>query len=134
MNSKMSGNMSGSMSGNMPGNTQGDMQESSTFANVLSTNEGPLLELKSAKIIPLHEWKPPSLATETSPTSVRSTSSPPSDVDMLDCAFIDFHRGLKEYMMDAYGLMHLSEAADLHTVIVRHVHAAETSAPMGTYA
>lgn len=49
-------------------------------------------------------------------------------VDILDCDFIDFHRELKEFAMDTFGLMQDSEAAHLHDAICRFVRMNESAA------
>ena len=99
------------------------MHDSETFARILSAREEP--PSARAKVVAVEEWTRPRLAAE-SPAVVRPVSQIP---DMLDSAFVDFHRGLKEYMMDTYGLMGSSEAIDLHTVVARHTRLADPDAP-----
>ena len=41
-----------------------------------------------------------------------------ADMDFLDSVFIDFHRELRQHMLDKYGLMGRSEAYDLHAAIL----------------
>lgn len=51
-------------------------------------------------------------------------------MDILDCAFIDFHRELRAYAMNSYGLMQHSEAADFHEALSRFFRVHEpTTAP-----
>lgn len=40
-----------------------------------------------------------------------------SDTDILDWEFIDFHRALREHMLDNFGVLAESEAFDLHEAI-----------------
>jgi hypothetical protein len=127
----------------VPNMIASNMVASETFAGILSIQEGPDHESASARVVTLDEWRrsrlanrsdlvtasiPTGSATEAGTIKAMTTDRVGSGTeDMLDADFIDFHRGLKEYMMDAYGLMGFSEATDFHAVIARHVRVADPS-------
>ena len=104
------------------------MNSSETFARVLATHEES--PCARAKTVSIEEWKKPCLQIVPDTHTLARPGSPIPD--MLDSVFVDFHRELKEYMMDTYGLMGSSEAVDLHTVIARHVTIAPD--PSGAHA
>jgi len=108
------------------------MTTHASFARALATADASL-ETDHKRVVSLDEWVRTSAATRRSRYACASSGTSDSSAnangasnigqfDILDADFIDFHRGLKEYMMDAYGLMGRSEAADLHAVIARHAN------------
>lgn len=70
-------------------------------------------EEPSVQFVDLSEWNAPQLKQ---PVQRRCTSERYTP-DLLDCDFIAFHRCLREYMMDKFGLLGDSEAFDLHSAI-----------------
>lgn len=65
-------------------------------------------------LVELAEWDAARLRQRTDHRRKPTERSAP---DLLDFDFVAFHRCLRQYMMDEYGLLGDSEAFDLHAAI-----------------
>ena len=74
-------------------------------------------------LISIDDWSPPKVSIDGDAPArahiVEAHGQPPVDlVDMLDSAFMTFHRDLREFMVSKHGVMAHSEAFDLHEAVV----------------
>ena len=66
------------------------------------------------RMVDIEAWAPPRVFSELTGSRPEACAD---ETDILDHAFVAFHRSLRAFMMDRYGLMIDSEAFDLHAAI-----------------